>query len=132
MSSKSLTLLSLNMLHIHYSIIQQFNNCLFAWTIFFFFFSSNLLVTFHRSESFLGPHPGHMEFPRVGVKWELQLPAYTRATATVDPSCICDIHHSSGQRWISDPLSEARDRTCILMDTLKFISAVQQWELLKL
>jgi len=44
-------------------------------------------------------------------------PAYTTATATWDPSCICDLHHGSQQRWILNPLSEARDRTCILMDT---------------
>ena len=26
------------------------------------------------------------------------------------------LHHSSQQRWILNPLSKARDRTCILMD----------------
>ena len=31
-------------------------------------------------------------------------------------SCICDLHRSSWQHWIPDPLSEARDQTCILMD----------------
>ena len=31
---------------------------------------------------FLGPHLQHMEVPRLGVKLELQLPAYTTATAT--------------------------------------------------
>ena len=44
---------------------------------------------------FFGPHPEHMEVPRQGVKLELQLSAYTTATATQDPSCICDLHHSS-------------------------------------
>ena len=34
----------------------------------------------------LGPHPQHMEVPRQGVESELQLPAYTTATATPDPS----------------------------------------------
>ena len=33
------------------------------------------------------------------------------------PSCVCDLHHSSWQRLILNPLSEARDRTRILMDT---------------
>ena len=28
---------------------------------------------------FLGPNPQHMELPRLGVKLELQLPAYTTA-----------------------------------------------------
>ena len=31
----------------------------------------------------------HMEVPRLGVTLELQLPAYTTAVATLDPSCIC-------------------------------------------
>ena len=28
-----------------------------------------------------------------------------------DPSCICDLHHSSQQCWILNPLSKARDQT---------------------
>ena len=47
---------------------------------------------------FLGPHPQHMEVPRLGVQSELQLPAYTRVTATPDPSHVHDLHHSSWQR----------------------------------
>ena len=34
---------------------------------------------------FLGPHLRHTEVPRLGVGSELQLPAYTTATATLDP-----------------------------------------------
>ena len=52
-----------------------------------------------------------MEVPRLGVKLELQLLTYTPATATPDPSHVCDLHHSSRQRWILNLLSEARDRT---------------------
>ena len=33
----------------------------------------------------LGPHPQHMEVPRLGVESALQLVAYTTATATPDP-----------------------------------------------
>ena len=33
---------------------------------------------------FLGPHLWHMEVPRPGVELELQLPAYTTATAMPD------------------------------------------------
>ena len=58
-----------------------------------------------------------MEVPRLGVESELQLPGYTIATATRDPSCIFDLYHSSWRHQILNPLSEARDRTCILMDT---------------
>ena len=32
-------------------------------------------------------------------------------------SLICDLHHSSGQCWILNPLSKVRDQTRILMDT---------------
>ena len=67
------------------------------------------------SLSSLGLHPRQVEVPRLGIEWELQLPAYT--TATPDPSLICDLHHSSRQRGILSPLSEARDRTRNLMDT---------------
>ena len=56
-----------------------------------------------------------MEVPRLGVQLELQLPAYTTATITRDPSCVCDLHHSSRQSQILNPLSEARDQTCNLM-----------------
>ena len=52
--------------------------------IFFFFF-------------FLGPHPRHVELPRLGVELELQLPAYPQPQ---DPSHVCNLHHSSRQRWI--------------------------------
>ena len=51
--------------------------------IFFFFF----LVL-------LGLHLWHMEVPRLGVKLELLLPAYTIARVP-DPSCLFDLYHSS-------------------------------------
>ena len=69
---------------------------------------------------FLGPHPQHQEVPRLGVESELQLPAYATATATWDLSRICVLHYSSPQHWIPNPLSEARDQTCIFMDTSQF------------
>jgi len=69
------------------------------------------------SFDFLEPHLWHMEIPRLGVELELQLPAYTTATAMWDPSRICDLHHSSRQCWILDPLSKARDRTHIFTNT---------------
>ena len=60
---------------------------------------------------FLGPHPQHMEVPRLRDESE---PAYTTAPAMPDVSHVCNLHHSSQQRQI--PLGEARDGTCILMD----------------
>ena len=56
-----------------------------------------------------------MEVPRLVVESELQLLACT--TATLDPSHVCDPHHSSWQHQILNPLSEASDQTPILMDT---------------
>ena len=66
---------------------------------------------------FLGPHPQHMEIPRLGVESVLQLPAYTTATAASDLSCVFDLHHSSQQRRVLNPMSEARDQICIFMNT---------------
>ena len=48
---------------------------------------------------------------------DLQLPTYTTATATQDLSRVCNLHRSSWQRWILNPLSEVRDQTCILVDS---------------
>ena len=71
-------------------------------TLFFFFFFFL---------PFLGLLPYHMEVLRLEVESELQPPAYTTAEATQDLSLVCDLHHSSGQRLILNPLSKARDRT---------------------
>ena len=61
--------------------------------------------------AFLGPQPLHMEVPKLGVKLELQLPGYARATTMPDTRGICELHHSSRQRRIPNPLSEAMDQT---------------------
>ena len=66
---------------------------------------------------FLGPHLQHMEVPRLWVELELQLLAYATATIPPDPSHICNLYHSSWQRQILNPLSEASDRTWVLKDT---------------
>ena len=58
----------------------------------------------------------HMEVPRLGVESQLQLPAYTTATAMPDSSLVCNLHHSSQQCQILNTLSEVKDRTCVLMD----------------
>ena len=56
---------------------------------------------------FLGLHLQHMEVPKQGVKLELQLPAYTTATAltaTQGPRSICDLSCSLQQCRIPHPL----------------------------
>ena len=42
---------------------------------------------------------------------------YNTATATWDPSRVCNLHRSSWQRQTLNPLSGARGPTCVLMDT---------------
>ena len=75
------------------------------------------LFLFFKSFVFLGLLLRHMEVPRLGVELELELPAYTTAIATRDPSHICDLHHSSREHQILNQPSRARDQTGILMDT---------------
>ena len=67
-----------------------------------------------------------MEVPRLGVQpgvqLELQLPAYTTATETWDPSRICNLHYSSQECRILNPLNKGKDRTHILMDTSQILN----------
>ena len=55
---------------------------------------------------------------------------YATATAMQNPSLMCNLHHSSPQCQIPDPLSKARGRSPILMDTSGFVSAMPRRELL--
>ena len=93
----------------------------FSLSLFFFGAEEILLYSFFffffLAFVFLGSHLLHMEVPRLRVKLELQPLAYVTATATPDLSRVCSLHHSSQQRWILNPLSEARDQICVLMDT---------------
>ena len=92
-----------------------------ATTLIFFTYPKSSHSVLQLTEFFffllLGPHPWHIEVPRLGVQSELQLLAY--ATATWDPSLVYNLHHSSQQCWILDQgsLSKARDKILILMDS---------------
>ena len=80
----------------------------YLWYIYLFILSFVLL----------GPHPWHMEVPKLGVESELLLPAYAWAIAMPNPGCVshvCDLYHSSWKLWILNPLIEARDWTRNLM-----------------
>ena len=55
---------------------------LHVWLPFFFFFS--------------WLHLAGMAVRSLGVELELQLPAYTTATATQDPRHVCNLHHNLG------------------------------------
>jgi len=59
---------------------------------FFFLFLLFYLFIF---ACFLGLHLWPIEVPRLGVKLEQQLLAYTTATATPHLSHVCNLHHKS-------------------------------------
>ena len=69
-----------------------------------------------------------MEVPRLGAESELQLPASTTATATPDPSCVCDPHHGSWQHQILNSLSEARNgtRNLVVSSWIRFRCATRE------
>ena len=58
---------------------------------------------------------------------ELQLPAYTTATATPDPSRAYNLHHSSWQRWILNPLSEAEDQIHNFIEMESYLASSLLW-----
>ena len=75
------------------------------------------LILFYFSLFFLGLHLWHMEVPRLGVELEPQLLAYPTATAMPDLSHIYKLCSTLQQCQILNPLSKARDQTCILRET---------------
>ena len=81
----------------------------FIFFFFFFFFFLSLCLR-------------HMGVPRLGVESELQLKTYTAATAIKDLSCIWDFCRSLQQLRVLNPLTEARDRTLILTETVGFLT----------
>ena len=76
---------------------------------------------------FAGPHLWHKEVPRLGVKSELQLLAYTTATAMQDPSHVCKLHHSLGNA--GSPTHCVRPGIKPPSSWIQFFSAAPQWEL---
>ena len=95
--------------------------CLFCFIYLFFCFIYLFTFAFSRAP------------PRLGAKQELQLQAYTRPTAMRDSSRVWDLHHSSRQRRILNPLSKAKDQTCNLMvpSRVRSLTTEPQWELLE-
>ena len=89
------------------------------YVLFSFFLSFFFFFCF-----FLGPH-------RLGVKSELQLPTYATVTAMLDPSCVCDLNHSSQQCQILNPLSKVRIKPSSSWLLVRFVSAEPQQELSK-
>ena len=84
-------------------------------------YDDRLMFKFLSFFVFLRAAPVAYGGSQAGVQSELQPPPYARATATAtaaatpDPSRVCNLHPSSQQCRILNPLSEARDRTQNLM-----------------
>ena len=73
--------------------------------------------------SFLGPHCGMWSFPgEVSNQSCSHQPIYVTATVTQDPSHVFDLHRSSRQHPILNPLSEARVGTHVLMDPTQVLN----------
>ena len=72
---------------------------------FFFFFSFTVAFAAYGSSQVRG-----------------QIRGYATATETLNPSRICDLCHSLQQRWILNPLSEARDQIRILKGTSQVLT----------
>ena len=107
-----------SLLPLDFSIIMNYDDIIHLCNRLHGFYSTLIYYLFFVfSFFFLEPNPRHVEVPRLGVELELQLPAYTTASATPDPSHICNLYHSAWPHQILNPLSEARDGTHILMDT---------------
>ena len=102
----SIFLMHKNILNVYYRCTYlQIYVIIFSWLrycLFFFF-----LMLF-RATPAVRKFPGERSY---------QSYSYTTVTAMQDPSHICDLHHSSRQRCILNPLSKARDRIHILMDS---------------
>ena len=72
----------------------------------------------------------HREVPRQGVESELQLQAYTTATAIPDPSLVHDLYHSSRQRQILTPWARSGIKPASSWILVRFVSCEPRWNFL--
>ena len=70
-----------------------------------------------------------MEVPRLGVKSERQLPGYTAAAATPEPSHVCDRHHSSRQHQILNLPKRPGIEPASSRIPVGFVTSEPPWEL---
>ena len=64
----------------------------------------------------LGPHWRHMDVPRLGFQIRAAVAGLHHSHSNLGSEPRLQSTHSSRQRQILNPLSEARDRTRVLMD----------------
>ena len=98
------------------SAVQQRDSVIHVYTLFQIIFQT----LFHYGSShiffFRAAHAAYGSSQARGLIGATAAVACATATATQDPSCHpC---HSLQQCWILNPLSKARDRTCILTDIM--------------
>ena len=101
-----------------YILSKQAKSCQICGVFLFLFFC------------FLGPYLWHAEVPRLGVKSELQLLAYTIATAMQDPRCTCALHHSYGNARSLIHSARPGIEPASSWMLVGFLTAEPQWELL--
>ena len=89
-----------------FSIVE--NNLVFIKYVFFFIFFA-FFFFFRATPTAYGSSQAKGRIGAVAASLH-------HSTTMWDPSHICDLHHSSQQCRIPDPLSKARDQTGILMD----------------
>ena len=114
-----------NKIYLYKVNLEKICKCLIVGTVFNMFFICSLvfnmfftcLLIYTYTLYFLVPHLWHMEDSRLEFELELQLPAYITATATSDLRHICNLHYSSCQCQVLNPMSGPRDWTHSVMDT---------------
>ena len=106
------------------------NVIIFSWL---WILSISIPTFFFFNYCILGPHLWYMEVPRLGVKLELQLPVYTTATATQDPSHVCSWHHTahgnarSWTHWMRPGIKSTTSQFLVGFHSTVPWQKLQQW-----
>ena len=94
-------------LHVHnYAYIFTYISLSKIMLLHLLILAKNLPSLYFKFFSFFGlfMHPGHVEFPWLGVESELQPPAY-HSHSRPDPSHVYDLYCHSQRCWILNPLN---------------------------
>ena len=102
------------LLEIIFLHVEIGDGCLYPVGFFFFFFPSKFSSFCYKLWDLALKNKAKNKTKKPCLSHML---AYATATATWDPSHIHNLHHSSSQCRVPNPLSEAGNWTWILMDT---------------
>ena len=94
-------------------------------SVFSFFFSFLFFFFSFLFRAALSAYGGSQASGLIGATAASLHHSHSNATS----SHVFDLHHSSQQHWILNPLSEARDRTHNLPVLVGFVSPAPRWEL---